>query len=550
MQRPRAPERLPAAYWQPPRITAGYIPGSARNDGMAAPRTPPTIARQQSARSSLEWALALSPDAMLVIDHASKIILTNKQLDQLFGYAENELIGAPLETLVPERYREVHRRHVARYLAQPRPRPMGQAANHFFGRRRDGTEIPIEISLNPITLEQPCVVAALRDISHRAALEAALRASNERFRTIAENATDVITHHKADTTALYVSPSCRAVLGYEPEELVGHTVYEFMHPDERERFSRALQQALESKAQATYRLESRIRRKDGTYVWLESLARAHTAGGSTAGIEFIAVSRDVTARVDAEQEIRRLNDDLAKQVADLNAANEALDAFASSASHDLQGPLRGIDALSQALLEDHADRLDASGRESLQMIRRSTRHMSQLVADLLTFSRSARGDLRRQTVDLSALTREIVAELSRREPHRHVEFIAADRVSAKADAGMTRIVLENLLGNAWKFTAKTATPRIEFGQTRGPQGEPAYFVRDNGAGFDARSATQLFRPFQRLHTRVEFEGTGVGLATVRRIVERHGGRVWSEGAPGKGATFYFTLAGPDERSAR
>jgi len=224
----------------------------------------------------------------------------------------------------------------------------------------------------------------------------------------------------------------------------------------------------------------------------------------------------------------------------LEAANRELEAFSYSVSHDLRAPLRGIDGFSQALLEDYADTLDDQGRDYLRRVRSATQRMAGLIDDLLNLSRITRGELRREAVDLSAQARSVAEQLRQAQPERQVEFHIADGLTAEGDPRLLRIALENLLGNAWKFTGKTDPAVIEFGLRR-ERGEAIYFVRDNGAGFDMAYAGKLFGAFQRLHDVREFEGTGIGLATVQRIIRRHGGRVWAEGESGHGATFHFTL---------
>ena len=212
-----------------------------------------------------------------------------------------------------------------------------------------------------------------------------------------------------------------------------------------------------------------------------------------------------------------------------------------SVSHDLRAPLRSIDGFSQALLEDYSDKLDAQGLSDLRRVRAATQRMAQLIDDMLQLSRVTRGEMRREEVDLSTLVRAIGAELQSTEPERQMDLAIAAAAKVNGDVRLLRIVLENLLRNAWKFTAKHQQARIEFGVDQN-NGKPIYFIRDDGAGFDMAYASKLFGVFQRLHDMTEFKGTGIGLATVQRIIHRHGGRVWAEGKVEAGATFYFTLA--------
>jgi signal transduction histidine kinase len=272
--------------------------------------------------------------------------------------------------------------------------------------------------------------------------------------------------------------------------------------------------------------------------------RAVVSGQDEVG-RLIATFNEMLATIQEKNtELKNARDELEQRVIDrtaqLEEANKELEAFSYSVSHDLRGPLRGIDGFSQALLEDYAEALDAEGQGYLRRVRAATQRMAQLIDDLLMLSRLSRETVRVEAVDLSALARAIVAELKDTDPERRVDVRVAENMCAKGDARLLRVVLENLLRNAWKFTGKHERAKIEFGTTQS-NGKPVYFVRDDGAGFDAAYMDKLFGPFQRLHGASEFEGTGIGLATVQRIIHRHGGRVWAEAAVEQGATFLFTL---------
>ncbi len=225
---------------------------------------------------------------------------------------------------------------------------------------------------------------------------------------------------------------------------------------------------------------------------------------------------------------------------ELNNINKELEAFSYSVSHDLRAPLRAIDGFSQALLEDYGEQLDATGQDHLQRVRLAAQRMSTLIDDMLNLSRVTRSEMRRERLDLSAVCRSIAEELQRGAPDRDVTFVITEGLTVDGDSRLLRVAIENLLGNAWKYTSAHNRARIEFGLKQ-DNGRPAYFVRDDGAGFDPRYSDRLFGAFQRLHAMTEFPGTGVGLATVQRIIRRHGGEIWAEGAVEKGATFYFTL---------
>jgi light-regulated signal transduction histidine kinase (bacteriophytochrome) len=246
-----------------------------------------------------------------------------------------------------------------------------------------------------------------------------------------------------------------------------------------------------------------------------------------------ALRDEVTVRLRTEQALRRAK-------AATEAANKDLEAFSHSVAHDLRAPLRSIDGFSQALIEDCVDTLPAEGKTYLGYVRDSAQHMAQLIDGLLLLSRVGRTEMRRRPINIAFIARTVFAGLQRADPDRSVELIIPAEIPGDADASLIEVVFENLLGNAWKFTRNRAVAHIEIGQTH-KNGLPVYFVRDDGAGFDMAYAEKLFAVFQRLHTQREFEGTGIGLANVERIVQRHGGRIWGDGKVGSGATFYFTL---------
>lgn len=357
------------------------------------------LARERrKAEEKFQALLEAAPDAMVIANEAGEIVLVNVQAERVFGYDRQELLGQPVEILMPERFRVRHADHRTRYLSDPKIRPMDRGLE-LYGRRKDGTEFPAEISLGPIDTEEGTIVSI--------------------------------------------------------------------------------------------------------------------------------ATRDITSRKHIEES--------------LILSNRELEAFSYSVAHDLRAPLRGIHGFSSALLEDCSDQLDDEGKDFLNRICAGAERMAKLIDALLALSRVSRAEIRHEAVNLSRIAETVVGQLRTSHPDRTVTCVIGPDVVVHGDALLLRTVLENLLGNAWKFTGACPMAHIAFGSME-KDGATVCYVRDNGAGFDMAYAEKLFAPFQRLHAAGEFGGTGIGLASVQRVVRRHGGRVWADAAVNQGATFFFTLA--------
>jgi PAS domain S-box-containing protein len=365
------------------------------------------------------------------------------------------------------------------------------------------------------------------------------RRTEDRFRTLLELAPDAILIVDREGSILFANGQAVNWFGYRLDELLGRSV-DVLVPDVFRGEHRQLREDYQTAPRPRPMgagLDLHVRRKDGYLLPVEiSLSPTETEDG----LLVTAIIRDVSDRREAERRIRELNASLEQRTRELESTNRELEAFSYSVSHDLRAPLRAIDGFSQALVEDYGDRLDATAQDYLRRIRAGTQRMGRLIDDLLHLSRIGRAELVPAAVDLSGLAEAVAAELRAREPGRVVEFVIQPGLCALGDSHLLQVVLENLLGNAWKFTAGRTPARIEFGARRG-DGGTTFFVRDNGAGFDMAYVGKLFGAFQRLHGEAEFPGTGIGLATVKRIIARHGGAVGAEGAPGGGASFHFTL---------
>ena len=631
------------------------------------------VSERERAEERFRRVIENAPNGIVVVNQQGKIALVNTQIEKLFGYSRDEILGQFIEILIPERSRDRHAAYRADFISEPTARAMG-AGRDLCGRRKDGSEFPVEIGLSPLETEQgTMVLSTIVDITERKLAEKALRESEERFRLMIETVKDYAIF-MLDSKGRVASWNAGAerLKGYRREEIIGEHCSRFYPEADIQRGTPQYELKIAA-AEGRYEREGYRIRKDGTQFWANIITTAiHDEAGNLQGfvkvtrniterketeealqrsqeqlfgiissamdaiitvdsrqrivlfnaaaekmfyypaneaigqpvdrfiperfrgahrqhiqqfgqtnvtkrhmgslgaifglrsdgeefpIEasisqlesegekfFTVILRDITERKQAEERNRRLNETLEQRVvertAQLEAANKELEAFSYSVSHDLRAPLRHINGFSQALLEDYNDKLDEVGKNYLLEVCDASREMAQLIDDVLQLARVTRAEMRSEEVNLSELAGAIIADLRKQDPKREAVINIEENLLTYGDRRLLKIMLVNLLGNAWKFTSKQQKAEISFGQNR-KNGNPVYFIRDNGAGFDMAYADKLFGAFQRLHGADEFEGTGIGLASVQRVVNRHGGTVWAEAEVNRGAVFYFTLA--------
>ncbi len=477
-----------------------------------------------------------APDAIVIVNREGRIVLVNAQAEKWFGYIRDELLGQPVELLIPERFRTDHQSYRQAYTENPLVRPMGVGCD-LYGRHKDGSEIPVEVTLSPLKIERELfVISIIRDITARKQSEQAQREAQAKYQELVNNLrVGVYRHTSASGCFMEVNPAIVAMFEAESAEQLK------MYPIVDLRREEGCRQVL------VYNV-GQLGFVDNEEIQLVTLKRREFSASVTAAMKkdsagniyYDGIIEDISERKETERRIQQLNTALRERAMVLESVNHELEAFSYSVSHDLRAPLRAVDGFSRILLDEYADQLDDTGRDRLKRVRAAAQRMATLIDDMLKLSRITRSELKREDIDLSALANEVVEELRKQEPSRTVQCTIQAGMAAWGDARLLRIVLDNLLGNAWKFTSKRSDAHIEFGIQR-QDDEAVYFVRDNGAGFDMAYAEKLFGAFQRLHETSEFPGTGIGLATAQRVIHKHGGRIWAEGEVEQGATFYFTV---------
>jgi PAS domain S-box-containing protein len=483
----------------------------------------------------------LSP--MVTICAGGAINDVNIATEEMTGYGRAELLGTEFSSYFtePDQARACYEQVFRDGSARDYPLEL---------RHRDGRIT--SVLYNAALYRDPSgqvlgVIAAARDITQVKRAQAAQRESDMRFRALFDNAPIGIGDIAPSGELVRANRRYYQIIGYTADELQSQPLQDITHPGDRAAEA-ANARRLFSGEIDSYSMEKRYVHRDGSVVWVDA-NRTTVRDPDGTPLLYVETVRNITAQRDAEAEVATLTAELETRVerrtADLAQANKNMEAFTYSVSHDLRAPLRGLNGYSDLLLEEYGDSLGETGRGYAGRIQAASERMGTLIDALLHLSQVSRAGTSPELVDLSAEVAAITADLQSSEPGRQVRTVIKGGVQVTADHILIHTVLHNLLENAWKFTAQRDGATVEFGTSTSSDGEACCYVRDNGAGFDPAYAGKLFQPFQRLHAAGEFPGTGIGLASVQRIIEHHGGRVWAEGAVGEGATFYFTL-GPKE----
>lgn len=413
------------------------------------------LAEHKKSESKFKGLLESAPDSMVITNGDGVILMVNAQTERIFGYPRSEMIGKKVEILIPQRFQDKHTHHRQHYVENPKVRAMG-AGMALFGRRNDGSEFPVEVSLSPLKLDDGefMVISAIRDTSRQKEIEDEIKKVNENLELLVSERT------------------------------------------------RDLENALIQEKET--RLENAKLN--------EELQRANT---------------------ELEQRV-------AKRTLELEAINKELEAFSYSVSHDLRAPLRSIDGFSNKILKDYSTQFDEQAKDYFNRIMNASRKMGSLIDDLLKLARLSRVEIKIENVNLSDIAVAIADELKEQSPERSIDLRIMKGMNVMADRNLMQIALQNLLGNAWKYSKNKPHAIIQFGSHMQDE-QKVFFIKDNGVGFDMRYVDKLFGAFQRLHSVAEFEGTGIGLATVQRIIRRHHGNIWAESEIDIGTTFYFTI---------
>lgn len=504
---------------------------------------------------------ALTPLPMFLRrENSLRFVDVNDACLQVYGYTREEMLALTVADIQIPGERESFKAAAATWGGKIE-------RLHKQHMRKSGEIFDVEIFSYPTKLgDEQVRLALVRDITEELHSEQLLRDSERRVAMALEGSGGALFDWNVATGAVYLSDRWSAMLGgpLGETQTTFQALEEMMHPEDLVEQRAAIIRLL--KSSRPHQSEFRVRTGAGNWIWIESRGSVVESNADGRALRVLGTNIDITQRKQAEMalrerdallresaaKIRNLNTELEQRVEQrtsaLAEANRELEMFSYSVSHDLRAPLRTIDGFSQILLDEYAAGLDATGRGYLERVRSGSQRMAKLIDDLLELARVTRRDLQIRQCDLTALAREIAGELQVAEPARQVRILIAEDMQVMADSGLLRIALDNLLRNAWKFTSRQSAVLIEVGCAEN-EGANTYFVRDNGVGFDMAYVNKLFGAFQRLHSEAEFQGTGIGLALVQRVIRRHGGRVWAEAELDQGATFFFTFPAQAEISS-
>jgi len=479
-------------------------------------------------------------DGIGLTDSNQQFVYLSPSVKDILGYEPEELIG----TGAFEQYHPDDLPAMADLARSIRSEANSSASAQVRIRHKDGSWKWIELTATN-QLDDPAInaiVTNFRDVTDKKKAEEALLNSEKRFRTLIENNKEGIALSNRDRQYIYVTPSVKNILGYDPEELIGVRAIDIYHPDDQESM-RALVASIREKRIPFGSNLVRIRHKNGEWRWIELIATNQFDDPAVNAI--VTNFRDVTERKKAEDELEQLNHSLEKKVQErtiqLEESNKALESFSSMAAHDLQAPLRVMSGYTAILKEEYQNNLGEDGIVLLDTISQQAKQMSKLVSDLLSFSRVSHTVLKEEKISLDEIVHDICSHLHLTYTSPNVAEIKVHKLGCSSgDTSLIRQVWSNLISNALKYSSKKEKPLIEIGRIKNDT-ETVFFIKDNGAGFDTKNASKLFQVFQRLHGSSDFEGTGLGLALVKNIVARHGGRVWAESELDNGATFYFSI---------
>ncbi|MFA7337370.1 MAG: PAS domain S-box protein [Candidatus Obscuribacterales bacterium] len=477
--------------------------------------------------SMAEGAVTCSLDGNILYCNAGFADLVNRALEQVFG--------SSILNYIPASYQDTFKSSIQKKL------PVVDRSQMAIKSGTNGNT-PVLCSTRPLTMgERQVIVAVFTDISK----VIAAKELEARLSMLVESSADAIISTTLDGTVVSWNKSAKALFNYTKDEAIGQTIQTLITPNSRIKdFTEKLARA--RRGIASRHLDTVYKQKDGRLVNVDSMASPmFDINGKPVGLSIIL--RDISELKEKEEKLQELNANLEQRVlertAQLDAANKELESFSYSVSHDLRAPLRSLSGFSSIVLAEHGQNLDDDGKDCLRRIEAAAKKMAILIDEILRLSRISRTQVKYEICDLSAMAEDTIAELPEQAGARSVDIQIQKNLSCQGDRQLLAIVLQNLLSNAWKFSGRTKNAKIEFGSLI-QDGGPVFFVRDNGAGFDMTYADKLFGVFQRLHSTSEFEGVGIGLSIVKRIIDRHNGRVWAEGAVDKGATFYFTIGKP------